>query len=79
MRYSPSSDPAAGGASNATIEWVDWFNRHRLLGTIGNFPPAQAEANLYAALGAPAMAVAKTIRSRADLAPFNRLHCARPG
>ena len=33
----------------ATLEWVDWFNNHRLLGPIGNIPPAEAEANHYAA------------------------------
>ena len=33
----------------ATLEWVDWFNTHRLLGPIGNIPPAEAEANHYAA------------------------------
>ena len=34
----------------ATLEWVDWFNNHRLLEPIGNIPPAEAEANFYAAL-----------------------------
>lgn len=34
----------------AALEWVDWFNNHRLLETIGNIPPAEAEANFYAAL-----------------------------
>jgi putative transposase len=33
-----------------TIEWVDWFNHQRLLEPIGNIPPAEAEANYYAAL-----------------------------
>jgi transposase InsO family protein len=33
-----------------TLEWVDWFNHQRLLETIGNIPPAEAEANYYAAL-----------------------------
>jgi putative transposase len=32
----------------ATLEWVDWFNRRRLLAPIGNIPPAEAEANFYA-------------------------------
>jgi putative transposase len=31
----------------ATLEWVDWFNHKRLLGPIGNIPPAEAEANYY--------------------------------
>ncbi len=33
-----------------TLEWVDWFNHQRLLELIGNIPPAEAEANQYAAL-----------------------------
>jgi len=33
----------------ATLEWVDWFNNRRLLEPIGNIPPAEAEANYYAA------------------------------
>ena len=27
-----------------TLEWVDWFNNRRLLQSIGNRPPAEAEA-----------------------------------
>ena len=33
----------------ATFECVDRLNNHRLLGPIGNIPPAEAEANHYAA------------------------------
>ena len=33
----------------ATLKWVDWFNNHRLFGPIGHIPPAEAEANYYAA------------------------------
>lgn len=40
----------------ATLEWVDWFNNRRLLQPIGDIPPAEAEANYYAALEQPAMA-----------------------
>ncbi len=40
----------------ATLEWVDWFNNRRLLEPIGNIPPAEAEANFYAALDAEPMA-----------------------
>ena len=40
----------------ATLEWVDWFNNRRLLEPIGNIPPAEAEANFYAALERPDMA-----------------------
>ena len=28
-----------------TLKWVDWFNNRRLLGPIGNIPPAEAERN----------------------------------
>ena len=31
----------------ATLEWVAWFNHHRLLEPIGNVPPAEAEAAYY--------------------------------
>ena len=31
----------------ATLEWVSWFNHHRLLEPIGHLPPAEAEANYY--------------------------------
>ena len=34
----------------ATLAWVDWFHNRRLLEPIGNIPPAEAEANFYAAL-----------------------------
>ena len=40
----------------ATLTWVDWFNTRRLLEPIGNIPPAQAEANYYAANEQLAMA-----------------------
>ena len=40
----------------ATLEWVDWFNNRRVLEPIGNIPPAEAEANFYAALETEAMA-----------------------
>ena len=32
----------------ATLGWVDWFNNRRLLGPIGNIPPAEAEETFYA-------------------------------
>jgi putative transposase len=40
----------------ATLAWVDWFNHRRLLEPIGNIPPAEAEANYYAALEATPIA-----------------------
>ena len=42
--------PSAAAVEMATLRWVDWFNNHRLLGSIGHIPPAEAEANYYAAL-----------------------------
>jgi hypothetical protein len=38
----------------ATLEWVAWFNHHRLLGPIGYIPPAEAEANYYRQLASQA-------------------------
>jgi Integrase core domain len=38
----------------ATLEWVDWFNNRRLLSSIGDIPPAEAEAAYYASLEEPA-------------------------
>lgn len=32
----------------ATIKWVDWCNNRRLLESIGNIPPAEAEAACFA-------------------------------
>jgi len=29
----------------ATLEWVSWFNHHRLLAPLGYIPQAEAEAN----------------------------------
>jgi putative transposase len=42
--------PNASSVEMATLRWVDWFNNHRLFGPIGYLPPAEAEANYYAAL-----------------------------
>ncbi len=41
----------------ATLEWVPWFNHHRLLEPIGYIPPAEAEANYYRQLTEQAMSV----------------------
>jgi putative transposase len=40
----------------ATLEWVDWFNNKRLLGPLGDIPPAEFEQLYYAKQGAPTMA-----------------------
>ncbi|BCO31959.1 transposase [Thiohalobacter sp. COW1] len=31
----------------ATLEWVAWFNHHRLMEPLGYIPPAEAEADYY--------------------------------
>jgi transposase InsO family protein len=41
----------------ATLEWVSWFNHHRLLEPIGYIPPAEAEANYYSQLASQATMV----------------------
>ena len=41
--------PSATAVEMATLNWVDWFNNCRLFGPIGHIPPAEAEANYYAA------------------------------
>lgn len=41
--------PSAPAVEMATLRWVHWFNNHRLFGPIGYIPPAEAEANYYAA------------------------------
>src|SRR5699024_3726907 len=38
----------------ATLEWVAWFNHQRLLESIGDIPPAEAEERYYRQLAAPA-------------------------
>ena len=40
----------------ATLEWVAWFNNHRLLEPIGYIPPAEAEVNYYKNFLSQAMA-----------------------
>jgi putative transposase len=39
----------------ATLEWVSWFNHHRLLEPIGNIPPAEFEEAYYRQLTQSAM------------------------
>lgn len=40
----------------ATLEWVDWFNKRRILEPIGNIPPAEAEERYHAEIREPAVA-----------------------
>jgi putative transposase len=42
----------------ATLEWVSWFNHHRLLEPIGYITPAEAEVNYYSQLASQASTVA---------------------
>ena len=45
----------------ATLEWVAWFNHQRLLEPIGYIPPAEAEANYYAAIATRETQIAKQL------------------
>ncbi len=38
----------------ATLNWVSWYNRQRLLGPIGDIPPAEAEQRYHERLEAQA-------------------------
>ena len=40
--------PAREAVELATLIWVDWFNHRRLRSSIGNIPPAEAEAIYHA-------------------------------
>ena len=40
----------------ANLEWVHWFNHHRILEPIGNIPPAEAEVRYHASTTERAMA-----------------------
>ncbi|MBB3981405.1 transposase InsO family protein [Sphingobium fontiphilum] len=42
--------PSDSAVEMATLRWVDRYNNHRLFGSIGHNPPAEAEDNYYAAL-----------------------------
>lgn len=48
IRYSERlSWKTKGSLEIATLEWVSWFNNHRLLEPIGYIPPAEAEDKYY--------------------------------
>ncbi len=40
----------------ATLEWVDWFNHRRLLGSIGDMPPVEKELAYHRHVGESAIA-----------------------
>ncbi len=44
----------------ATLEWVAWFNHHRLQEFLGYIPPAEAEANYYRQLAETPVAAIST-------------------
>ena len=46
----------------AMLEWVSWFNHHRLLEPIGYIPPAEAEANYYRQLANQATTVVARLK-----------------
>ena len=50
--------PTRESVELATLEWVSWFNHHRLLGPIGYIPPAEAEANYHRQLASQSSIVA---------------------
>ena len=50
--------PTRESVELATLEWVSWFNHHRLLGPIGYIPPAEAEANYHRQLASQSSMVA---------------------
>lgn len=39
--------PNSEAVELATLEWVDWFNHRRILQSIGNIPPTEAEQRYY--------------------------------
>jgi transposase InsO family protein len=47
LLQSKRDPPFQSNIELATLEWVSWFNHHRLLEPIGYIPPAEAEANYY--------------------------------
>ena len=50
--------PTRESVELATLQWMSWFNHHRLLGPIGYITPAEAEANYYRQLANQATALA---------------------
>lgn len=44
----------------ATLQWVAWFNHHRLMEPLGYIPPAETEANYYRQFETAAAELAST-------------------
>ena len=51
-----ASWPSLEALEYVTLPWGDRLNNRRLLGSIGHFPPAEAEASFYATLDGNSMA-----------------------
>jgi transposase InsO family protein len=45
----------------ATLEWVWWFNHHRLLEPLGYLPPAEFEQNFYAGTMMPQASITEAV------------------
>ncbi len=45
--------PSGEDAELAPLEWVRWFNNHRLLTPLGDVPPAEYEEQYHARHAAP--------------------------
>jgi len=41
------NSPTKQAVELATLEWVAWFNHHRLMGPLGHIPPAEFDANYH--------------------------------
>ena len=57
---SPERHQCVGDVEIAVAEYVDWFNHRRLHGEIGLVPPAEYEADHYAANPASSTELATT-------------------
>jgi putative transposase len=62
----------------ATLEWVSWFNHHRLLEPIGYIPPAEAEAN-YWRQQKQTSTTTKSAQSAGAAGGLNHEYMAQPG
>jgi hypothetical protein len=60
------------------LEWVDWFNHHRLLEPIGVVPPAEAQDQFYAPADNIDMAASLTTNASGRPSPgqFKKLFAA---
>jgi putative transposase len=62
----------------ATLEWVSWFNNHRVLEPLGYIPPAEAEANYWRQKERRASASSSDCMAEAD-SGLNHEYMAQPG